>query len=209
MKLILENWKRFLQETEERAARPPYTLPISLDELLAKVMNFISANSPKPKGAALKMKKRLLQKGRICDPTFGLCFDAATLMQHMAGGKHHSGLIKRGSTKVPIGPKEPKEISSHWWLEKKPQRKDDKETKIYDPTADQFTFGAPPPYSAARAGASDFGWPYFDSKGPRYSETVPSKAVLGFAKDFKQWNREQHGEDTAYGMDWWLEEINK
>ena len=198
MKLILENWKRFLQETEERAARPPYTLPISFDQLLARVEQWLKANTPRPKGTALSLKKKLQQGGHVCHDSFGLCFDAATLMLHMAGGKGHSGLTKKGTLKEPIGREVPGEKSAHWWLQ-------DKAGKKYDPTVAQYTFGDPPPHDKVR-GDADIGFPYFKKGWPKYTENVPPQTVFKFAEDFKQWHGKAYGEVTAFGMDWWFEE---
>jgi len=199
MKLIMENWRRFVNEGV--VSRPPYSLPISRAELLERIEMFILDTSPQPKKTALNLKKKLQQGGHICHASFGLCFDAATLMLHMSGGKHHSGFIKKSSSKGPLGPNVEGE-STHWWLE-------DEKGTIYDPTAQQFTFGAPPPYGQKRKGWSDIGFPYFKRDDPWYSELVPTKKVIEIAKAFKQWHGEAYGEATAFGMDWWLEEKNR
>ena len=138
-----------------------------------------------------------MKGGQVCHPSFGLCFDAATLMQHMSGGKHHSGLTKKRARKSPLGPAVPGEESTHWWLE-------DEAGDVLDPTAGQFTFGAEPPYDKREKG--DIGFPYFKKGGTNYSELVPPRKVVEFAEAFKQWHKQEHGEETAFGMDWWLEE---
>ena len=192
----MENWKKFLLESPVK--RPPYKLPISRRALLAKIEQFILDTSPAPKGSAKTLKNKLQQGGRVCHESFGLCFDAATLMLHMSGGKHYSGLTKKSSPKGPLGPDVEGE-STHWWLE-------DEEGAILDPTAGQFTFGADPPYGRKKKGWSDIGFPYFKRGGTNYSELVPPRKVIEFAKAFKLWHKQKHGKDTAYGMDWWLEE---
>ena len=198
MKALLENWKRFLNE--QSVSRPLYKLPITHSELLHKIEQFILQTSPQPKSQALALKRKLTKGGQLCHASFGLCFDAATLMLHMAGSKAHSGLTKKRARKSPLGPDAPGAESTHWWLE-------DEEGNILDPTAKQFTFGSPPPYHKSQGG--DNGFPYFQKGGTIYSELVPPRKVIEFAKAFRLWNKRQHGKDTAYGMDWWLEEKNK
>ena len=199
MKTLLENWRRFINENE-KTGRPAYNLPISIKELRAKVDQFITDTTPQPKGDSLKLKKKLQKAGKFCHPTFGLCFDVSTLLLHMAGGKKYSGLKKMRLKKFDVGPQAPGEKTTHWWLQGKDQ-------EIIDPTAQQFTFGAQPPYDKGRP--SDIGFPYFKKGEKAYDEVVPSKTVLKIAKLFKEWNEKTNKENTAYGMDWWIEESAK
>ena len=186
-----------LIEDDLMVDRPAYQSPVDKITLLRRVEEFILETTPQPKGDSLAQKGRLEKGGHVCHPSFGLCFDAATLLQHMLGGKHHSGLAKTRAGKSPLGPSAPGEESTHWWLE-------DEEGAVLDPTAQQFTFGADPPYDKREK--SDFGRPYFKQGGTKYSETVPSLKVLKFAEAFKEWHKQKYGEETAFGMDWWFKE---
>ena len=191
--------------------RPQYKLPISLKQLKGEINDFIIATQPQPKGDALRSKKAIINAGAACHATFGLCFDVATLMQHMAGGKKFSGLSKKWIEKFPyispthrahsIDPKYHK--TSHWYLT-------DKQGKTVDPTAQQFQFGIQPDYTKGKG--LDVGSPHFGKKHKEksyYDETVPGVTVRKLARAFKEWNKKTNGNDTAYGMDWWLEEAGK
>ena len=204
MKKIFESWNRFLKEQMDKLERPEYTLPISMKELMLKINQFIVDNKLQPKGSSKKKKAAIAKENMVCHPTFGLCFDIATLVQHMAGGKLHSGLKKMRLKKFTyMDPETSKrfddEVSqtTHWYLQ-------DREGSVIDPTSEQFTFGVRPPYEQGRSG--DFGTPHFGDKSRMYAETVPSKTVLKFAKLFKEWNKQTNKEDRAYGRDWWLNE---
>lgn len=213
MQNLFEGWRKFL--SEQVRSRPEYSLPISLDDLQNKIKEFIADVKLQPKGGALKSKKAIENLGMVCAPSFGLCFDAATLMQHMAGGKKYSGLQKMRMKKFQyVSPEISKKLgddadrthTTHWYTRKV----DSDGNKIYDPTGDQFTFGVEPDYSKGTGG--DFGTPQYGKKGTpeydtKYEETVPGKTVLKFAQMFKDWHNDKYGEDTAYGMDWWLEEV--
>ena len=206
MKKIFENWNRFLKEQLDKLERPEYTLPISMKELMLKIDKFIIDNKLQPKGDSKKKKAAITRQNIVCHPTFGLCFDIATLVQHMAGGKKYSGLKKMRLKKFKyMDPETSKRFdddvsdTTHWYLQ-------DKEGTVVDPTGEQFTFGVEPPYEQGRSG--DFGKPHFGDSSRMYIETVPSKTVLKFAKLFKEWNKTTNGIDSAYGMDWWLNEAD-
>lgn len=191
--------------------RPEYKLPISLSKLRTEINDFIIATQPQPKGTALRSKKAIIDAGFACHATFGLCFDVATLMQHMVGGKKFSGLTKKQIKKFPyIDPNNPAysidpkyHETPHWYLT-------DEKGTIVDPTAQQFQFGIQPDYS--KGGRMDVGSPHFGKKHKEksyYDETVPGATVRKLARAFKEWNKKTNGNDTAYGMDWWLEEAGK
>ena len=228
MKLTIEQIKQMIFEELEEAKyskaqtqkwqaqsalikRPPYSLPISLQQLRNEIDSFIIATQPQPKGAALQSKKAIIKAGVACHDTFGLCFDVATLLQHMAGGKKFSGLTKKQIRKFPyispthkahsIDSKHHK--TSHWYLS------DQKGTTI-DPTAQQFRYGIRPDYSKGRG--REIGSPHFGQKHKihsYYDETVPGTTVRKLARAFKEWNKKTNGKNTAYGMDWWLGETGR
>ena len=133
------------------------------------------------------------------DEFYGKCCHVAHFVLFLLGGKSKEHLLRISKPKVFHTLKDGTVLkTTHWWLKTACGQRIDLTASQFD----QFNIDMDMFYSTEIG--QDVGFPYYKVSGPKwtyYTENVPTRKVLELARRFKK----EHG--TAYGLDWWLDEL--